>query len=151
MIRLTIVMLCAGLMGSAMAADADRKATVQDKPVAGKPALAATAPGASGGSADQGTQASPAVSASKLAQESEKLAPESDTPGDRETQAEVPASAVPSATSQPPNAPEARVPQAGAPAPKSSIPLDKRKGGDVTKCLELGSNQEIAACADKHR
>jgi hypothetical protein len=37
--------------------------------------------------------------------------------------------------------------------PKSSIPLDKRQGGDITQCLESGdkSDKAIAACADKYR
>lgn len=58
--------------------------------------------------------------------------------------------AVPAGAAQPPSAPETRPAQAGV-APKSSIPIEKRKGGDVTKCLELGSDREIAACAEKHR
>lgn len=43
--------------------------------------------------------------------------------------------------------------QAGAAVPKSSIPLDKRKGGDITQCLEAGSksDKDIAACAEKYR
>lgn len=37
--------------------------------------------------------------------------------------------------------------------PKSSIPLDKRQGPDITKCLEAGdkSDKAINACADKYR
>ena len=37
--------------------------------------------------------------------------------------------------------------------PKSSLPLDKRKGGDITECLQAGdkSDQAINACADKYR
>lgn len=37
--------------------------------------------------------------------------------------------------------------------PKSSIPLDKRQGGDITKCLEAGdkSDKAIAACANQYR
>jgi len=44
-------------------------------------------------------------------------------------------------------------PEVSAPAPKSSIPLEKRKGGDITKCLEAGSksDKDIAACAEKYR
>ncbi|HMC12867.1 MAG TPA: hypothetical protein VKG67_00800 [Gallionellaceae bacterium] len=61
------------------------------------------------------------------------------------------ASAVPAATAQPSNVLETTEPQANPPVSKSAIPLEKRKGGDVTKCLELGSNQEIAACAEKYR
>lgn len=61
------------------------------------------------------------------------------------------ASAVPAATGQPSNVMETPAPQTNPPVSKSAIPLEKRRGGDVTKCLELGSNQEIAACADKHR
>lgn len=36
--------------------------------------------------------------------------------------------------------------------PKSAIPIDKRKGGDITKCLEDGNrtDQEIAACAEPY-
>ncbi len=36
---------------------------------------------------------------------------------------------------------------------KSSIPLDKRQGGDITQCLEAGdkSDKAIAACAEKFR
>jgi hypothetical protein len=36
---------------------------------------------------------------------------------------------------------------------KSAIPLEKRKGGDVTECLEAGSksDKDIAACAEKFR
>lgn len=43
--------------------------------------------------------------------------------------------------------------QAQPAEPKSSIPLDKRQGGDITKCLEAGdkSDKAIAACADKYR
>ena len=37
--------------------------------------------------------------------------------------------------------------------PKSAIPLDKRQGPDITKCLEAGdkSDKAINACADKYR
>jgi len=37
--------------------------------------------------------------------------------------------------------------------PKSSVPLEKRKGGDITQCLEAGSksDKDIAACAEKYR
>lgn len=37
-------------------------------------------------------------------------------------------------------------------APKSSIPLDKRKGGDITSCLGDGTrtDKEIAACAEPY-
>jgi hypothetical protein len=70
--------------------------------------------------------------------------------------ASAPASAAPATTAQPSSTPENRTSgtdaqQANPPVSKSSIPLEKRKGGDVTHCLELKSNQEIAACADKHR
>ncbi len=43
--------------------------------------------------------------------------------------------------------------QGPAPTPKSSIPLEKRRGGDVTSCLEAGnkSDKDIAACAEKYR
>jgi hypothetical protein len=36
---------------------------------------------------------------------------------------------------------------------KSVIPLDKRRGGDITECLQAGdkSDQAINACADKYR
>lgn len=49
------------------------------------------------------------------------------------------------------NAPQSRAPQANAPVSISGIPLDKRRGEDVRKCLKLGSNREIAACAEKYR
>lgn len=97
--RLTVAVLCAGLMGSAMAVDEG------DAPAAKEPVITAL----------------PAISA---------------------------ASEVPAA--QPSIAPETGAPQANPPTSKSSIPLDKRKGGDATKCLELKSNQEIAACAAKY-
>src|SRR5271169_4214148 len=60
------------------------------------------------------------------------------------------ASAVPSATAttaQSSNVMETTAPQTNPPVSKSAIPLEKRRGKDATKCLELGSNQEIAACA----
>lgn len=36
-------------------------------------------------------------------------------------------------------------------APKSAIPMQKRKGGDITQCLQAGSDKDIAACAEKYR
>ncbi len=56
-------------------------------------------------------------------------------------------SAVPSTT------PASGDQQAAPAVPKSSIPLEKRKGGDVTQCLEAGSksDKDIAACAEKFR
>jgi hypothetical protein len=61
-----------------------------------------------------------------------------------------------SSTSSPPEAASAPASgeQQGAPAtPKSSIPIEKRKGGDITQCLESGNktDKEIAACAEKFR
>jgi hypothetical protein len=35
--------------------------------------------------------------------------------------------------------------------PVSTVPSNQRKGGDARKCLELGSDREIAACAEKFR
>jgi hypothetical protein len=35
--------------------------------------------------------------------------------------------------------------------PVSTVPSNERKGGDARKCLELGSDREIAACAEKFR
>ncbi len=57
------------------------------------------------------------------------------------------ATAEPSGTMAPAPAP------ATAEAPKSSIPLEKRKGGDITECLAAGSgsDKDIAACAEKYR
>ncbi len=58
--------------------------------------------------------------------------------------------ATPAATPQPAGMPP--VPDEAS-APKSSVPLEKRKGGDITKCLEAGSksDKDIAACAEKYR
>ncbi len=85
--------------------------------------------------------------------------------------AEQPASGVPAtpAGTQPP-APQPPAPQpaAGQPGgeaqgagqpqaetvePKSSIPLDKRQGGDITQCLNADdkSDKAIAACAEQYR
>jgi len=111
-IRLTVVALCAALMGSAMAADAGN---IAQGAVSGVSATTTTAPAAV---ADQAAPAVPAATAT---------------------------------TAQPSNALEAPAPQANPPVSKSAIPLEKRKGGDATKCLELGSNKEIAACAEKYR
>jgi hypothetical protein len=44
-----------------------------------------------------------------------------------------------------------RIIQGGAPGSKSAIPPEKRQGADARKCLELGSDKEIAACAEKFR
>jgi len=68
---------------------------------------------------------------------------------------------APAQTTTAPNQASSAVPPA-APAPeqqsgstlsKSSIPLAKRKGGDITQCLEAGSksDRDIAACAEKYR
>lgn len=38
-----------------------------------------------------------------------------------------------------------------AAAPVATVPPDKRRGADARKCLELGSNEAIAACAEKYR
>ncbi len=57
---------------------------------------------------------------------------------------------VPAAASSVPASTE----QQGTPVtPKSSIPLEKRQGGDITQCLEAGSksDKDIAACAEKYR
>ncbi len=57
------------------------------------------------------------------------------------------------ASAVPPAAPAASEPQAAPVTPKSSIPLEKRQGGDITQCLEAGSksDKDIAACAEKYR
>ncbi len=70
------------------------------------------------------------------------------------------ASAVPAAPAMPaapgataePSGTMAPAP-AAAEAPKSSIPLEQRKGGDITECLAAGSgsDKDIAACAEKYR
>ncbi len=68
-----------------------------------------------------------------------------------------PASGVPATPAKPAEAqpgegqPGAR--QAPETEPKSSIPMDKRQGGDITQCLEAGdkSDKAIAACAEKYR
>jgi len=76
------------------------------------------------------------------------------------TQASLPVNLLDIAKTAAKIAPERRAPQANAPEPRalqanatvssSSIPLHKRRGEDARKCLELGSNQEIAACAEKY-
>jgi hypothetical protein len=67
--------------------------------------------------------------------------------------AAMPASAVPAAAPEMAQPAGETVPPAQQVAPKSSIPLDKRKGGDITQCLEAGSrsDKDIAACAEKYR
>ncbi len=68
-----------------------------------------------------------------------------------------PASGVPATPAKPAEAqpgegqPGAR--QAPEAESKSSIPMDKRQGGDITQCLEAGdkSDKAIAACAEKYR
>jgi hypothetical protein len=74
-----------------------------------------------------------------------------------------PASGVPATPAKPAEAqpgegqPGAQQPagaqQAPEAEPKSSIPMDKRQGGDITQCLEAGdkSDKAIAACAEKYR
>ncbi len=66
----------------------------------------------------------------------------------------APASGVPpTAAPQPaPATTEAPAPEAGESVSKSSIPLEKRKGGDITKCLSDGvkTDKEIAACAEPY-
>ena len=59
--------------------------------------------------------------------------------------------AAPGATAEPTGT--ATAPAAAVEAPKSSIPLEKRQGGDITQCLEAGSksDKDIAACAEKYR
>lgn len=47
--------------------------------------------------------------------------------------------------------PEIPAPQTNAPVSSTSIPPDGRNGQDARKCLELESNREIAACAEKYR
>lgn len=69
------------------------------------------------------------------------------------------ASGVPAAPAQPAAAqPAGETPPGGQQAgqateSKSSIPLDKRRGGDITECLQAGdkSDKAIAACAEKYR
>ena len=114
MIRLAIVILCAGLMESAVAAEASK--VEQGAAVSAVPA--ATAPAKA--------EAVSAVSAVSAIHDAAPQARVSETAETRAQQADVPVS-------------------------KSGIPLDKRQGGDATKCLELATNQEIAACAEKFR
>ena len=102
--RLTVAVLCAGLMGSAMAVDEGNAPAAKEPLITVLPAVSA---------------------ASEVPAAHPSIAPET-------------------------SAPETSAPQANPPASKSSIPLDKRQGGDATKCLELKSNQEIAACAAKY-
>ncbi|HEY5993836.1 MAG TPA: hypothetical protein VIU46_04455 [Gallionellaceae bacterium] len=73
-------------------------------------------------------------------------------------QAQVEEPANPTESPAPPAAPASSAPaateQQGTPVtPKSSIPLEKRQGGDITQCLEAGSksDKDIAACAEKYR
>lgn len=70
----------------------------------------------------------------------DQTAPEQASP---EQASPAPASSVPASTEQ----------QATPVTPKSSIPLEKRQGGDITQCLEAGSksDKDIAACAEKYR
>ncbi len=46
---------------------------------------------------------------------------------------------------------EAAAPTTAPVGPRSGIPLSLRRGADATKCLELGPDKEIAACAEKYR
>lgn len=68
--------------------------------------------------------------------------------------ASAPAAPAPAPSEQAqPSSPGGEQDQATQPEPKSSIPLDKRQGPDITKCLDAGdkSDQAINACADKYR
>ena len=65
----------------------------------------------------------------------------------------APASGVPAAA---PQAPEGQ-PEQPAMVSKSSVPADKRKGGDITQCLDAGGqdaagkkDKEVAACAEPY-
>ncbi len=96
-----------------------------------------------------------AVAADEVAQEE---APPS------QQEAPAPAVAEPVPGVAPPPAPASGVPPTAAPAPttaapeaeqsasKSSIPLEKRRGGDITRCLSDGvkTDKEIAACAEPY-
>ncbi len=75
-------------------------------------------------------------------------APEAVAPAASAVPPAAAASAVPPAMTQPAAAPD-NVPVLS----KSSIPLEKRQGGDITQCLEAGtkSEKDIAACAEKYR
>ncbi len=105
MIKLMVMALCAGFIGSAVAAE-DGQAEQSNAPAQMVTPPPASAPAAA-------TQTAPAAGA--------------------------------------PQAPNAAAQPASAEAPKSGISPEKRQGADATKCLELKSDREIAACAEKFR
>ncbi len=100
------------------------------------------------------------LTAFAMAEDASGLAEETVPPGQEKVQepnqaapAAPAASAVPAATPLPPGPAEPSAPAAPLVTPKSSVPLEKRRGGDITECLQAGSksDKDIAACADKYR
>ncbi len=125
MTRLIIVALFAGFIGSALAAEEGQT-----------PEQSAQAP-------EQGAPVPVPVTPPGLALPEAASAPAAAQPP-------APAAATP-APVQPASAPAA-APQATEEVSKSAIPLEKRQGPDITKCLSDGvkTDKEIAACAEPY-
>ncbi len=126
--RLMIVALCAGFIGSAMAADEGQ---------APEPAVPAPVPAQPPGLALPEAASAPAATQPQAPAAATPVAP---------AQPAVPASA-PAPTAAP-----APAPQAAEEAPKSGVPPEKRQGPDITQCLSDGvkTDKEIAACAEPY-
>lgn len=126
MIRMIVVALCAGFIGSALAAEEGQT-----------PEQSAQAP-------EQGAPVPVPVTPPGLALPEAASAPAAAQPP-------APAAATPPAPVQPASAPAA-APQAAEEGSKSAIPPEKRQGPDITKCLSDGvkTDKEIAACAEPY-
>lgn len=136
MSRLIVAAICTALAFPVLAED---EGSLAD---AVKPPASAQGQGAAPASADQ--KAAPA-------EENASQAP-ADVDMANVRAAQQAASGVP-ATGEAPGGADSGGAQAQPAEPKSSVPLDKRQGGDITQCLDAGdkSDKAIAACAEKYR
>lgn len=150
MMRLMIALLWIGLMGSAMADDEDKpdqgvSSLVSPEEASRNKAEAAAAASGVPATSRSAAPSAPSAKTAPIAEPPPKKADEAHAPPAAETRT-APADDMRAVQSN-----ETRAPQTGVSASKSSIPLNQRKGGDITQCLEQGSNQAIAACAEKYR
>lgn len=139
MSKLIVAAMCAMLAFPAMAEEQGSIADVTNAPPSEQNA-AQTPADVDMANARAAAQAASGVPATPQAAPAEQGQPAGAAAGQ-------PAAPAPAAEGQPAQ-------QAGTAAePKSSIPMGKRQGGDITECLQAGdkSDKAIAACAEKYR
>ncbi len=154
MSRLIVAAICAVLALPALAEDEGSLADAVKPPAAEQNAAPAgqnaAQPPAEQGAAPAGQGAAPADQSGAQAPADVDMA---NVRAGQQAASGVPATTVAPQQGAQPGGEQPGGAQGPAAEPKSSIPLDKRQGGDITQCLEAGdkSDKAIAACAEKFR